>query len=436
MKPVILLVDDEPATQFGFERYLSRAGYKLLSAGSLAEAKSLLLSNRFDAVLLDLKLPDGNGLDWIPELRQAHPHLPIVIITGEGDIPVAVESMRRGADDFLTKPVNMADLEVFLGKSLELGSLRLRHSVSQRLLKKESLHFGSSNQMRKVQELATIAAGNDTIILLQGETGTGKGMLAQWIHDKSRRNGSAFVGVNCSNLKGELLASELFGHTRGAFTSAVEDRQGLIDIADGGTLFLDEISDMDPGVQSQILKLIEEKRYRRLGDVKLRRSEFRLICASNRDLQQEMHQGRFRKDLFFRIHIFPITIPPLREHIEDITLFIHHFFTLFGHSRGVTDETLQILKAYEWPGNIREVRNILERAVLLSRGEMIEVRHLPGLASVEGEVDNENRKLKMIEATYVGEMMERFQGDVQKVCKTLGISRATLYRRLNRLKRD
>jgi len=354
MKPQVLLIDDDQGTRFGFSKYLSKKGYVVNEASCLAEAREATSSQRFDVILLDLYLPDGSGLDWILEIRDAYPDIPLVVITGRGDIPVAVEAMRRGADNFLTKPVDMASLEVFLQKTIELGSMRRRHLSEQRLAKKEEIYFGDSPEMKKVKELASLASGKDSAVLIMGETGIGKGMLAKWIHENSKRNSYPFVAINCSALRGELLASELFGNIRGAFTTAVQDRQGLIEFADRGTLFLDEIGDMDIGVQSQFLKVIEEKSFRRIGDVKLRKSDFRLICATTKDLQNEIQQGRFRNELYFRIHVFPIFIPPLRERPEDIPGLVHHILKTLGvFVTDISPEVMQLLKAYHWPGNIR-----------------------------------------------------------------------------------
>lgn len=435
MKASILLVDDEPAIQFGFTKYLSKAGYSVSAVSSIAEAHETFLSNRFDAALIDLNLPDGKGIDLIRELREAYPGIAIVMISGEGDIPLAVEAMRLGADNFLTKPVNMAELEVFLQKSLELGVLRIKDLTHKRLSRRDEFYFGESPAMRGVMELAAVAAENDSPVILAGETGTGKGVLSRWIHHNSSRTGTSFVEVNCSSLRGELLASELFGHAKGAFTTAIQDRQGLIEIADRGTLFLDEIGDMDPGVQAQFLKVIEEKQYRRLGETRMRRSEFRLICATNRDLEGEIRKGRFRQDLFFRIHVFPIHLPPLRERPEDIPGLIQHITrSLVTGQNGLSPQVVQLLQAYQWPGNIRELRNVLERALLLARGAPLGPEHFPGLCShAPFERVNETVvDLDRQEQEYVTGVLKKFGGDVKKAAEALGVSQRTLYRKLER----
>ena len=439
MKPNILLVDDDVGIQFGFTKYLSKAGYTVQPVSNLAEARKAVSTQRFDAVLLDLLLPDGNGIDWITDLRENYPDIAIIIITGVSDIPMAVEAMRKGADNLLTKPVNMSDLEVFLKKSLELEILRKNQIVQKRLKKKEELYFGDSPAMKKVFELVSVAAGNDSTVLLQGETGTGKGVLAHWIHNHSHLREKTFVEVNCSNLRGELLASELFGHARGAFTSAVQDQRGLIEVADGGTLFLDEIVDMDLKVQSQFLKVIEEKRYRRLGDVKVRRSEFRLICATNQNLLEATRQKRFRQDLYFRLNIFPIFIPPLRDRSEDIPNFIYYMLRDMGiPDLEISKEIMQMLIAYQWPGNIREVKNVLERARLLAQGASLTAEHFPGLDASSQLLTNYTDKvldLDNAEKIYIKSVLKRFGGDTKKVAKALGVSRATLYRKLKKFQK-
>jgi len=429
MTASVLLVDDEQAIRFSFSKYLTKAGFAITEAASLNEARQALHSKRLDAVLLDLSLPDGNGLDWIKELRELHPDLPIVVITGVGDIPSAVEAMRRGADHFLTKPVNMSDLEVFLNKSLELGSLRKKNFANGRLTKSSEPFFGRSAAMKEVLDLLKIASENESTVLLHGETGTGKGVFAKWIYEHSPRANMPFVEVNCSSLRGELLSNELFGHVRGAYTSASETTQGLLDVADGGTLFLDEIGDMEVGAQAQFLKVLEEKRYRRLGDIHERRSEFRLICATNRNLLEDVQEGSFRKDLYFRINVIPIEVPALRNRADDLPLLIEHILSLSGASKiEMSEAAMQKLKSYSWPGNIRELRNVIERAILLAgSGKRLEPKHFPGMDAhplVQSD-PHASEQLKQIR-----DMLEKFKGDKEKAAKALGISRATLYRKL------
>jgi transcriptional regulator with PAS, ATPase and Fis domain len=280
----------------------------------------------------------------------------------------------------------------------------------------------------------TIAAANDTVLLIQGETGTGKGVLAKWIHANSARAHEAFVELNCSCLKGDLLRSELFGHTKGSFTSAVSDKEGLIEVADKGTLFLDEIGDMDIAVQSQLLKVIEERTYRRVGENRVRKSDFRLICATNKDLPKETEAGTFRKDLYYRICVFPIAVPPLRDFIEDMAGLAGYFLREFGQKTStVPQDVLSMLKEYHWPGNIRELRNMLERAVLLAQNEPLVPECFPGLGLSLVSVSIESKLpagLRDVEQEYLRKIVDSYKGDKKKASRMLGISIATLYRKL------
>ena len=435
MKPNILLVDDDEGIRFGFTKFLIKAGYEVTAATNLAEAKKEILANRYDAVLLDLVLPDGNGINWISSLRENYPAIAIVVITGVGDIPMAVEAMQRGADNFLTKPVNMQSVDVFLRKSLELEILRKSVSAHKRMKKPFEPYFGESKAMKKIQKLISVAAKNDSAVLLQGETGTGKGVFAQWIHNNSSLRDSSFIEVNCSSLRGELLASELFGHARGSFTSAVRDQQGLLEVADGGTLFLDEIADMSRDVQAQFLKVIEEKLYRRLGEVRVRRSEFRLLCSTNKELQEETEQDRFRKDLFFRVNIFPIHIPPLRERHEDIPGLVKYMLGILGKPElELTDEILRLFVEYDWPGNIRELRNILERALLLAENHPLSIEHFAGLriGRMNRHYSKAAMNLRVVEEEQIRSILNQYRGDTEKAAKALGISRASLYRKVKK----
>ncbi|MBD3422189.1 MAG: response regulator [Chitinivibrionales bacterium] len=433
----ILIVEDDESARFGYQHYLKKRGFEAECAASLQEAKASLVDKEHHAVLLDLKLPDGNAIDWLPELKKNFPLMPVIVITGVSDVPTAVKAIKLGAENFLTKPIELDDLVALLEKSLEYQALRRRVELQERLGEKDGACFGKSKAMGEVLDLAGVAAANDSIVLLQGETGTGKGVLAKWIHKKSQRKPEPFVQLNCSALKNEMLRSELFGHTKGAFTSAVKDRQGLMEAADTGTLFLDEIGDLDMDVQAQVLTAIEERTFRRVGENKMRKSNFRLICATNRDLLKASEEGGFRSDLYYRICIFPINLPPIRTRPEDIAILADFFLKQFGYRHfPLSNEVLTVISGYDWPGNVRELRNMLERALLLARNGPLQPEHFPGL-SRDKQPDIRNSRvynLVDVQHQHVLKVVEEFNGDKYKAAEALGISLSSLYRRLDRTK--
>jgi len=435
MKPIVLLIDDEPSVRFGFSAYLNKTGYQVQTADSITEARLKLVQGCFDIILLDLSLPDGNGLDLIAEIRQNYPEVALVVITGGGDVPLAVKAMQLGADNFLTKPVDMNELNVYLGKSVELKGLRSKEMTRKRLDKRLEPYFGESPAIQEVLQLAGMAAGKDSTVMICGQTGTGKGVLARWIHEHSPRSSGFFVEVNCSALKGDLLSSELFGHARGAFTSAHQDKQGLLEVADGGTLFLDEIGDMDLSVQAQFLKVIEEKQYRRMGDVKMRQSNFRLICATNRDLLSDTKQGRFRPDLYYRINVFPISLPSLKELDRDLDGLIRHLLANLNYTDvEIHPEVWRLLRSYHWPGNIRELKNILERGMMLSGGNILKPSHFISLdlQTAEDRSEAGGSSIELAEMLHIKEIMEQCGGNTSAAARILGISRPTLYRKIKK----
>ena len=399
----------------------------------------MMAERRFDLIIIDVNLPDGNGLDLINAEREAQNLVPIIVITGAGDIPLAVEAMQRGADNFLMKPIDMPALSISLAKSLELGTLKRQSVARKRMEKQQGIFFGTTPAMQEVQQIARMAVDVGHPVLITGETGTGKGMLAKWIHQQGCRAQYEFVELNCSSLRGEMLSRELFGAQRGAYTSADQDRRGLVDIADRGSLFLDEIGDMNSEVQAQFLKLLEDKTYRRLGDVKLLKSDFRLICATHRDLNSLCADGQFRQDLFYRINLIHLHLPPLRERREDLLMIASYLLNLLGSSEQVlTDEVRDLLVSYDWPGNIREMRNVLERALLLTPPGATLRQSLfscisGGQRSFSAHLSTEPQTVQQVEAAHIQTVLAQQGGNVDKAAKALNLSRATLYRRLKQL---
>lgn len=436
MENRVLIVDDDEAICRLFKRAMTEKGFQADTASSLTEARANFTHKEFDVVLLDMILPDGNGSDWIPDIREQAPECVIVVITGYGDVPDAVQAMKHGADHFLTKPVNLPELQVFLEKCLELRKLRRTSAVQERLVHTEVPYFGNSPRIRTLMNVARMAAQDkDAAIFIRGETGTGKGLLARWIHDHSPLSEQAFVRVHCSSLRGQQLRSELFGHVKGAFPAADADRMGLVEAANGGTLFIDEIGDMDLDGQTAFLQFLEQGVYRRMGEVKTRYSECRLVSATNQDLEKLIDKGLFRRDLYYRINVFPIEVPPLRDLRDDIPGLIRHILgDIRKEPQEVSSAVMEKMVQYSWPGNVREMKNVLERASLLAGDDVIQLRHCPGLEGMGGGVDKSALNLQVIEKGKIAEALEKCQFDVTHAAEALGISRATLYRKIKNYK--
>lgn len=432
MKPSVLLIDDNAQVCKLISKWLEESRYTVTVAKCCEKARRLFNATSYDVFLLDYQLPDGNGLDLVKELRQNNPDEAIILFTGFGNIKLAVKAMQEGADNFLTKPVNRDELELSVKRALDLRSLRLKNKNLERSTHSPTPIFGSDPRMLELKKVASLAASSNHPVLLMGETGTGKGLLARWIHDQSSRNKAPFVEINCSSLREELLASELFGHNRGAFTSAVSNKQGLLEIANNGTLFLDEITNMSINIQGQLLTAIEEKHFLRLGDIRPRRSDFRIICASNRDLKTEMSEGRFREDLFYRLNVLPVELPPLRVVKSIIPELSRHFLrTLNVTSANTSIECEQRLMSYDWPGNIRELRSVLTRAAILAEGGPMIPDLFPN-ESLGSSNCSDDDYLTLADAVerHIQRIMASCGGHAPTTAKVLGISRSALYRHL------
>jgi DNA-binding NtrC family response regulator len=382
----ILVVDDEAAIRFGVGQFLSAKGFVVREAGTTADALTIVETARPDALVIDYRLPDGNALAIIPRVRAIDPHVFIVLLTAHGSIELAVEAVKAGADQFLTKPVDLETLLVVLQRGLEAQRNGQRQRASERLdARREPNPFlGESTAVRTLERGARKLAASDSPVLLLGETGTGKHDLARWLHDHGPRAGGPFVDLNCAGLSRQLLESELFGHERGAFRGAAETKIGLLEVADRGTIFLDEISDVDPEVQPKLLKVLEDGHFRRLGSDHDRPVDVRLIAATRHDLNRMERENKFCRDLYFRINTIPLPVPPLRDRRLDIPALaeslVEELSCDFGRrSMSLTAEATRALQAYDWPGNLRELRNVLERAVLLNERGRIDISDLRSL---------------------------------------------------------
>jgi DNA-binding NtrC family response regulator len=383
MAITVLIVDDEEnARQFIGEFLLSK-GYEVIGAATLAEARICLQHGAGDVILLDVNLPDGYGPNLLYETQHLAFRPPIILITAYGDIEMAVEAMKNGAHDFLPKPIQFSRLEQSLQRACEIVSMR-RELAHLRQLQQQKSNFivGTSPAMQSVINQAQKAAAASVSVLITGETGTGKEVLAKFIHRNSPRQNKPFIDINCAAIQNTMLESELFGYEAGAFTGAERKKIGLMEVADGGVLWLDEISSMPVDIQAKILRAIDERSFRRVGGTNLIRVDVQIMAASNRDLKKMMKEAQFREDLYFRLKVVDLHLPALRERKADIPELVAHFIRLNNARLGVNVEdiaphALEALIAYDWPGNIRELANAIERAMLFSDGETIDVCHLP-----------------------------------------------------------
>jgi len=438
----ILVVDDEAALRSAVATYLSDAGYEVFEAGSAAEAAKICDLHQPHGAIVDYSLPDNNGLTVTDRVLESDPNAVVIVLTGHGSIELAVQAIKRGAEQFLTKPVELKVVEVVLRRALaQKHASRVHHASSRNT----SLNpfIGTSGAMTALEAQARRLAGNDRPILLSGETGTGKTILARWLHQNSPRTAGPFVDLNCAGIARELLETELFGYEKGAYTGAVASKQGLFEIANRGTIFLDEIGDMDLQLQPKLLKVLEENRFRRVGDVRDRQVDVRLIAASHHDLAQLAHENGFRRDLYFRISTLPIHLVPLRERREDIRALAEYLLQAISRELGrktveLAPGALRDLENYPWPGNIRELKNLLERAVLLNDKELIEPSDLSFEVALADETSDSEQpsetstssSLAEMERIHIASVLMDENGEIAATARRLGIARGTLYKKI------
>ena len=445
-----LVIDDDRTFRDATCYLIENEGHFAQPAASGEAALANLKENDFDAVLLDVNLGPESGLDLLPQILRNQPNLPVIVFTAQGTVNTAVEAMRRGALDFLEKPFTreqfhrvVAQVQRFnqMSQSIERLEREVKESKAQN---PELLLDFASPRMKEIMEVLEKAARTPASILLLGESGTGKSALARVVHQRSHLADQPLVTVSCPSLSKELLESELFGHTKGAFTGAVKDRWGKVKAASGGTLFLDEIGDLPMEIQPKLLRLLQEKEYERLGENITRQADLRIIAATNRDLKKRMAEGAFREDLFFRLNVIAVEVPPLRSRPGDLARFaehyLHHFASQCGRKNAsFSSEALCRINAYAWPGNLRELRNAIERAVILSKEDRIEASDLP-LDGVMANADKteatlqpgELISLEKLEEYHIRKVLER-TGSVAQAARVLGIDQATIYRKRKKL---
>jgi NtrC-family two-component system response regulator AlgB len=431
MKGSVLLVDDEPNILKTVTIGLEAAGYAVTAYLNPLQAVEAMREHVFDLAFFDLKMQPIDGLQLLRESRRLSPETTAVIMTAHGSVDSAVEAMKLGAYDYLQKPFEFTELQHFVERVYEYHKLRREvRQLREELDRYEGMGeiVTRSERMKGVITLALQVAPSAMSVLIEGESGTGKELLAHLIHQKSPRGEGSFVAVNCTALAENLMESELFGHVRGAFTGAVKDRQGRFEVADGGTVFLDEIGEITPAIQVKLLRFLQSKEFERVGETATRKVDVRVIAATNRNLEGAVTQGLFREDLFYRLNAVRLKIPPLRERVEDIPLLVQHFLKKSGSASDVTPEAIRALQGYTWKGNVRELENVIERAVILAHGGTIELHHFPEEFQVVADPSRHLLSLEQMEQQHIIRVL-RIARDLDEAAHILGIDPATLYRK-------
>jgi two-component system, NtrC family, response regulator AtoC len=442
----VLIVDDEHQLVEAFKKKLAKEGFEVFTALNGMEAISIMEGNELDIGLFDIKLPDMDGVELLGRLREMQPTSEVVMLTGYASIDTAIRSMKLGAYDYLTKPCKLSELHNVILKAYEKKQLKEKTIVLEQHLQRVELHenfIGASKGAREVKKFVSMVSTSDVPVLVLGETGTGKELVSRAIHGQSRRFANPFVVINASCLQENILESELFGYKKGAFTGAQADKVGLLEIANKGTFFVDEVGDMGQAIQAKLLRVLETSVFRKLGDTKEIKVDVRFIFATNKSIEEEVETNRFRKDLFYRLNTFIITIPPLRERKDDIAVLAKYFMEKFVRGSGkkvVSKMAMDLLIEYQWPGNVRELANVLERAILISgkRDEIVSddfprniVSSLPSITDHQKRKAGQNTlRLDTIEKEHIEKVLKFAEGNKSKAARLLGISRKKLYQKI------
>ncbi len=434
----ILVVDDELIVRESLTKWFLEDGFRADSAENAAAALKKLQASRWTILLVDIKMPGMDGIELLQRVRDIDKNIVVIIITAFASVDTAVKALKEGAYDYITKPIDPDYLDHLIEKALKQQELleenaQLRNRVSE--MTEETEIIGDSDEMKHVMELVRTVAPADTTVMIRGESGTGKELVARSIHNLSGRRFFPMVTVNCGGMTETLLESELFGHERGAFTGAQYRRKGKVELADGGTLFLDEIGNIDPKTQMDLLRVIETKQFMRVGGSEIVHSDFRIICATNRDLEKAVKEGAFREDLYYRLNVFPIELPPLRARRGDIAKLAHFFLERYAKAMnkevtGFTPEAMYALKAYDWPGNVRELENAIERAMVVTTTTMIDRAHLPVQASASTTA--EGKRIEDVERRHIESILRETGWNISRSATILDIDRVTLYHKIEK----
>ena len=439
-----MIVDDEPSIRTSLEGVLEDEGYKVICASDGKEALKTMEEELPDLILLDIWMPGIDGIETLKRMRSLHPGLQVIMISGHGSIETAVSATKLGAYDFIEKPLSLERTLVTIQNAINFRQLSDDNIILRQKARIPNKITGNTAIIRQLQETIERVAPTHATVLITGENGTGKELVARAIHHLSPRNTRPLVEVNCAAIPEDLIESELFGHERGAFTGANERRRGRFDLANHGTLFLDEIGDMSLKTQAKILRILEEQRFERVGGSKIIQVDVRIIAATNKELQQEIDEGWFREDLYYRLNVIPVQVPPLRDRVEDIPLLVEDFLEEFAQEgslakKRIADDVFPVLQTYPWPGNVRELKNFIERLVILVPEDVIELHHIPASfhqcfeeVSTDTALDQPNFKTAKIqfEKEYLHKKLEENKWNISKTAKAIGIERSHLHRKL------
>ena len=445
MRAAVLIVDDEAGVRSALGGVLDDEGYAVEAVASGEECLTRVTDHVFDVIILDIWLPGIDGLDTLTRLRERRVDAQVVMISGLGSIEAAVRAIKLGAFDFIEKPLSLEKTVLIVRNALRQRRLEVENLALRADADRRQVMVGESAVMVRLREQVATAAPSNGRVLIHGENGTGKELVARSVHAQSRRSGGPFIEVNCAAIPEELIESELFGHVRGAFTGAVSDRRGKFEIADGGTIFLDEIADMSLKTQAKVLRVLQEQVVESVGGRSGVEVDVRVVAATNKSLQEEIQAGRFRDDLFYRLNVVPIFVPPLRDRLEDIERLADHFLVLYASEYGrrvktVDPEALAVLRGYRWPGNVRELRNVIERVVIMVPGEVMTARDLEFLDTTPAlprtPPVRTQRRIRLQEARdrferdYILQVLAEQQGNITRAAGALGLERSNLYRKM------